>query len=81
MRIAVIGGTGHIGSWLVPRLVGAGHDVVVFSRGVREPYFLSDAWKSVQTIEIDRAAAEADGSFGERVASVGADVVVDLHLL
>ncbi len=78
MRIAVIGGTGHIGSWLVPRLVGAGHDVVVFSRGEREPYFASDTWKSVRTIEVDRAATEADGSFGERVASVGADVVVDL---
>ena len=28
MRIVVIGGSGHIGSFLVPRLVRAGHEVV-----------------------------------------------------
>jgi nucleoside-diphosphate-sugar epimerase len=35
MRIVVIGGTGHIGSFLVPRLVRAGHEVVNISRGTR----------------------------------------------
>ena len=27
MRVLVIGGTGHIGSYLVPRLLLAGHEV------------------------------------------------------
>jgi uncharacterized protein YbjT (DUF2867 family) len=38
VRVVVIGGTGHIGSYLTPRLVAAGHDVVVLSRGERQPY-------------------------------------------
>jgi len=28
MRMVVIGATGHIGTYLVPRLVAAGHEVV-----------------------------------------------------
>ena len=34
MRVAVIGGTGHIGSYLTPMLVEAGHSVTCVSRGV-----------------------------------------------
>jgi NAD(P)-dependent dehydrogenase (short-subunit alcohol dehydrogenase family) len=33
MRVAIIGATGHIGGYLVPRLVEAGHDVIALSRG------------------------------------------------
>ncbi|MBW8788837.1 MAG: NAD(P)-dependent oxidoreductase, partial [Rhizobium leguminosarum] len=32
MRVLVIGATGHVGTYLVPRLVEAGHDVVTISR-------------------------------------------------
>jgi uncharacterized protein YbjT (DUF2867 family) len=28
MRVVVIGGTGHVGTYLVPRLVARGHEVV-----------------------------------------------------
>ena len=35
MRVVVIGGSGHIGTFLVPRLVRAGHDVLTISRGQR----------------------------------------------
>ena len=38
MRTVVIGGSGHVGSFLVPRLVRAGHEVVNLSRGARAPY-------------------------------------------
>ena len=38
MRIVIIGGTGHVGTYLMPRLVEAGHEVVCLSRGQREPY-------------------------------------------
>jgi uncharacterized protein YbjT (DUF2867 family) len=36
-RVVVIGATGHIGSYLVPRLVPAGHEVIAMSRGTRGP--------------------------------------------
>lgn len=77
-RIAVIGATGHIGSYLVPRLVQAGHDVVAVSRGSREPYHYSAAWQSVERVTADRSAEEAAGTFGERIAALEADAVVDL---
>lgn len=38
MRVLVIGATGHVGTYLVPRLVEAGHDVVTISRGAAKPY-------------------------------------------
>jgi nucleoside-diphosphate-sugar epimerase len=78
MRIVVIGATGHIGTWLVPRLVHEGHDVVAVSRGVRRPYHDATAWRSVEQVTIDRTSTEHDGSFGERIAALRADVVVDL---
>ena len=39
MKIVVTGATGHIGSYLVPLLVRAGHDVVAVSRGRRLPFY------------------------------------------
>ena len=30
MKIAVAGGLGFVGSYIVPRLISAGHDVTVF---------------------------------------------------
>jgi uncharacterized protein YbjT (DUF2867 family) len=38
MRVVVIGGTGHVGTYLVPHLVEAGYDVICISRGWRDPY-------------------------------------------
>lgn len=78
MRIVVIGGTGHIGTFLVPQLVGLGHEVVVLSRGERRPYQADGAWSRVRTVVVDRAHEEAAGTFGDRVAGLDADVVVDL---
>ena len=78
MRLVVIGGTGHIGTFLIPRLVNAGHDVIVASRGKRDPYVPHPAWNAVQRIEIDRAAEDAARTFGARIASLETDAVVDL---
>ena len=78
MRALVIGGTGHIGSFLVPRLVRAGHDVVVISRGGREPYVADPAWGEVERVSCDRDSAERDGTFGSLVAGLRPDVVLDL---
>src|SRR5690349_19831024 len=44
-RVVVIGATGHVGTFLIPRLVRAGHDVVAVSRGLREPYRPDEAWR------------------------------------
>ncbi|MBA3342629.1 MAG: NAD-dependent epimerase/dehydratase family protein [Gemmatimonadaceae bacterium] len=78
MRVAVIGATGHIGTYLVPRLVRAGHEVVAISRGTRGPYHDAVEWQHVRHVRIDRAEAERDGSFGASIASLSPDVVVDL---
>ncbi|MEO8909833.1 MAG: NAD-dependent epimerase/dehydratase family protein [Gemmatimonadaceae bacterium] len=78
MRVVVLGGTGHIGTFLIPRLVNAGHDVIVASRGKREPYRPHQAWSAVRRIEIDRDAEEKAGTFGSRIAALEVDAVVDL---
>jgi nucleoside-diphosphate-sugar epimerase len=78
MRIVVIGGSGHIGTYLVPRLVAAGHEVVSISRGEREPYQSHAAWRSTQQIRIDRDHVERSGDFGRQIADLRAEVVIDL---
>ena len=78
MRIVVIGGSGHIGTYLVPRLVAAGHEVVSISRGEREPYQSHAAWRSIERIRVDRDRVEKSGSFGQQIADLQADVVIDL---
>jgi nucleoside-diphosphate-sugar epimerase len=77
-RVAVIGATGHVGSYLVPRLVRAGHEVVALSRGTREPYVSAAEWRRVERVAVDRQAEDAAGLFGERMAALGADAVVDM---
>ena len=78
MRVVVIGGTGHVGTYLVPRLVARGHEVIVVSRGQREPYQPHAAWQAVQEVVIDRAAAEAQGDFGSQIRDLAPDVVIDM---
>ncbi|MCC6730056.1 MAG: NAD-dependent epimerase/dehydratase family protein [Chthonomonadales bacterium] len=78
MRVLVIGGTGHIGTYLCPMLVEAGHQVVCLSRGGREPYSPHSAWASIERVAADRAAEDANGAFPDRVAALRPDVVVDL---
>jgi len=78
MRIVVIGGSGHIGTFLVPRLVRAGHDVVNVSRGTRTPYAVAAEWQHVQQVVADRQQEDADGTFGDTVLAQDPDVVVDL---
>jgi nucleoside-diphosphate-sugar epimerase len=78
MRVVVIGGTGHIGTYLVPRLVEAGHEVLNIARNKREPYHLHGAWGQVETVELDREPLDADRTFGLRVSQLKPDVVIDL---
>lgn len=78
MKIVIIGGSGHIGTFLVPRLVRGGHEIVNISRGARAPYAESPEWREVQRVVADREQEERDGTFADRVANLRGDVVVDL---
>jgi nucleoside-diphosphate-sugar epimerase len=74
MHVAVIGGTGHIGSYLTPRLVNAGFGTVCVSRGAREPYVPNNAWSSVEQVTLNRD----EPGFEKRIAELSADAVIDL---
>jgi nucleoside-diphosphate-sugar epimerase len=83
MRVVVIGGTGHTGVYLVPRLVEAGYEVAVISRQQRRRYEPDGpvgraAWERVQWVEMDRPESEAVGEFGMSVAALEPDIVIDM---
>lgn len=78
MRVVVIGATGHVGGYLVPRLVAAGHEVVAISRGLRSPYRAHPAWQHVRRITADRQSEDAAGTFAGRIADLRPDAVVDM---
>src|SRR5580704_9877171 len=78
MRVVVIGGTGHIGSYLTPRLEEAGHTVLCVCRGMKTPYREHSSWSRIEYVHLDRDAEEATGGFGERIAALDPQVVVDL---
>jgi nucleoside-diphosphate-sugar epimerase len=78
MRVVIIGGTGHIGSYLTPRLAETGHTVLCVSRGEKKPYRQHAAWEAIEYVVMDRDAEEAAGRFGERIAALDAHTVIDL---
>ncbi len=78
MRVVVIGGSGHIGSYLIPRLVEAEHEVSCVTRGERQPYVPSHAWERVSMVVADREREDSAGTFGKRIADLEPDVVIDL---
>jgi len=78
MKITIIGGTGHVGTYLVPRLVELGHEVSCVSRGKRDPYLPHAAWASVRRVSLDREALEAEGRFGAEIAALSPDAVIDM---
>ena len=77
-RIVVIGGSGHVGSYLVPMLVELGHQVVNVSRGAAKPYRPHYAWSLIENVVIDRLEEEKKGTFGQRIAELQADIVIDM---
>ncbi|PKA41924.1 NAD-dependent epimerase/dehydratase family protein [Rhizobium sullae] len=77
-RVIVIGATGHVGTYLVPHLVEAGHEVVAISRGKAEPYLPHTTWKSVERRKMDRAPLEEEGSFGPAIRALKPDIVIDM---
>src|SRR6476620_12698109 len=77
-RIVVIGGSGHVGSYLVPALAQRGHEVVNVSRGAAKPYRPHFAWSLVENVTLDRGAEEKAGRFGAKIAELRPDIVVDM---
>ena len=79
MRVLVIGGTGHIGSHLTPRLVRNGFDVSVTSREAKPKYAVSAmGWDKVNWILCDRRDEEKSDAWAKRLAKIDVDAVVDL---
>jgi len=74
MRVAIIGGSGHIGSFLTPRLVEAGHSVLNVSRAQRRSYVLHGAWNKVEQVPLDRSRED----FAANVRDLEPDIVIDL---
>ncbi len=77
-KAVVIGGSGHIGSYLVPMLATRNFDVTVFSRGNTNPYPKSVAWEGVEFIHANRQEKEKSGHWQEKLEDVSPDVIVDI---
>jgi len=78
MQIVIIGGTGHVGTYLVPRLVEAGHSLTVVTRGQRKPYSFQGPWNSVRLLTLDRAKEEQAGTFGSKIRDLQPEAVIDM---
>ena len=77
-RIAIIGGSGHVGTYLAPALVERGHEVVNVSRGAAKPYRPHHAWNQIENVTLDRTTEEKKGRFGQKIAGLKPDIVVDM---
>ena len=77
-RVLVIGATGHVGSYLVPRLVRAGHEVVALSRGERAPYHEAPEWRAVRAGVHRPRRRGRRRHVRRRWPRCGADAVIDM---
>lgn len=75
MKVVVIGGSGHIGTYLIPMLVRDNHEVIMVSRGKSEPYVKDWAWDKAERVTMDRSK---EPDFSKKIAEMNADVVIDL---
>lgn len=76
MKVLVIGGNGHIGSYLIPHLIQDGHDVISVSRGHNRPYEDErPEWDYVTELIYDRRALCRDKTL---LKELSPDVVCDI---
>jgi uncharacterized protein YbjT (DUF2867 family) len=67
MHVLVTGGTGHIGSYVIPELISAGHEVTGFARSDKSAAAVSALGAKVRRGDVSDldglkvAAAESDG--------------------
>ncbi len=78
-KALVTGASGHIGSYLVPRLVEKGYEVHAVSRGIKKPYTDgSSAWDKVIHHTVDRRSEDGAARLGELLSELEPDVFCDL---
>jgi len=75
MRVAIIGGTGHIGGFLTVQLVQDGHEVTVITRGAR-PTPRGSEWEKVNLVKAEYR--RDDPQWQQFIRDTGAEVVVDI---
>lgn len=75
MKVLVIGGTGHIGGFLVPMLVEGGHEVTVMSTG-RRPAPTGGQWRKVGFVRADYSRESS--AWTAAAAGTGAEAVIDI---
>jgi len=79
MKILIIGGTGHIGSYLIPRLILSGHEVHIVARTAESKYANNQIiWNQVKWILEDKTTEEDNGTWEKRMAEIETDVVMDM---
>ena len=84
--VVVLGGTGHVGSYLCPRLTEESgvSRVVCVSRGKAAPYAaaadegLDPRWEKVSVLKIDRDEDDRNAQLREELAKVKPHVVIDM---
>ncbi|MHB0946802.1 MAG: NAD-dependent epimerase/dehydratase family protein [Sedimentisphaerales bacterium] len=73
MKVMVIGGTGHVGTFMIPQLIEAGMDVVVVGSG-KTPLPKDKVWQKVKYLVCDvSSSCELD-----KLADESPDVAVDM---
>jgi nucleoside-diphosphate-sugar epimerase len=72
-RAVIIGGTGKVGTYLVPMLVADGFEVINVSRDSSKPFVPHGCWESVEQVRLDRN----DPEFAQKIAALEPDIVVD----
>ena len=75
MKVVIIGGSGHIGTYLVPMLINAGYHITNITRGNSKPYEYDPAWERVNAVHMDRTKEQ---DFTTKISAMEPDIVVDL---
>ncbi len=77
MKVVLIGGTGHIGTFLTSQLVDSGWEVIVLSSG-RRAVDKDSFPRTVEFVKLSYDRMLADGSFRDLLAHRRPDAVVDI---
>ena len=75
MKVVIIGGSGHIGTFLIPMLINKGYETICVTRGKSKPYVDDPAWKKVIKVTLDRVN---DKDFEQKIMEMKPDIIVDL---
>ena len=75
MKVVIIGGAGHIGTFLIPMLINKGYETICVTRGKSKPYVDDPAWKKVIKVTLDRVN---DKDFEQKIMEMKPDIIVDL---